>query len=83
MGEKKMPLTLRRHQCIEDICAAINRAGLPAFVVVEILDRFTAEMQKQTEIEYNRDLRAYQEGDGIGTKQNVENETCEIGNNPE
>lgn len=57
------PITIRRAECIDGICTAINASGLPAFVVVEILDRIRADAQRMMDQEYQRDIAMYKESD--------------------
>ena len=54
------PLTVRRHECIRRICAAINDARLPAFAVVDILEKIISETRPLAEEELRRDMAAMQ-----------------------
>ena len=62
MGIK--PITLRRDECIHAICDAINASGLPAFVIVDLLDRIILEERKMANAEYQRDLQNYHKKEG-------------------
>lgn len=53
------PITIARKEYIHAICNATNNSGLPAFVVVNVLEKVLSEMQKQEEIEYKRDMATY------------------------
>lgn len=56
------PLTVARYDLINAICDAINNSGLPAFVVVECLERILNETKNIADAEYQRDLQLYKEG---------------------
>ena len=67
------PITIRRAECIDGICSVINASGLPAFVVMDILDRIRTDVQQLVEQEYQRDLATYKE-----SEDNADNEPpCE------
>ena len=55
------PLSVRRYNCIQDVCTALNNAELPAFVLVEVLEKVMSEMRNLMDLELQRDLAAYAE----------------------
>ena len=60
MGAKiEKPLSVRRRECMDAVCAAINAAELPACVIMEIMDRVAAEAKRLAETEYRQDMARY------------------------
>ena len=55
------PASIRRKECIDKLCNTINEAGLPAFVVVDIVERLLTECRTLAEQEFRRDVEAYHE----------------------
>ena len=53
-------ITIVRHEFINDVCETINHSGLPAFVVVECLERILTECRKAMDEELRRDLEEQQ-----------------------
>ena len=49
-------LIIRRQECIEAICNVINQVQLPAFIIVDILERLASEMKKAEESELRQCL---------------------------
>ena len=49
------PISLARKEYIQTICATTNNCGLPAFVVVDVLERILSEMRKAADTELKRD----------------------------
>ena len=54
------PPALRRKECIDKICAAINEMSLPAFVTVDILEKVLSEARRLADEEYKRETDEYQ-----------------------
>ena len=55
------PITVARNDYMAALCNITNQSNLPAFVVVDVLTRFTAELEKLAEAELSRDTAAYRE----------------------
>ena len=49
------PVSILRRDYIESICKVTNASNLPAFIVVEVLEKVLLEVRKQEEIELKRD----------------------------
>lgn len=49
---------------INALCELVNRSGLPAFVLVDILERTLKELSQMSASEYQRDLGLYNEKKG-------------------
>lgn len=49
------PISLKRKEYIQAICSITNNCGLPAFVVVDVLDRILIEMRNAADMEIKRD----------------------------
>lgn len=62
------PITIRRAECIDGICSAINAARLPAFVVVEILERILTNANQLMEQQYHHDIETYREAQNENNK---------------
>ena len=59
MTQINKPLTVARQDYLAAVCDATNQANLPAFVVVEVLDRLLTQMRKAAEQELKRDAAKY------------------------
>ena len=68
--QNNTPLTVRRQICLNEICEAIERAKVPAFVAVDVLERVMQEMRRRAVIEYQRDVAAVE-------NQAMEDKACE------
>ena len=55
------PLSVKYHDCIQEICNTINSYGMPSFMIVEMLDNILAEAKRVAESDYQRDLEQYQQ----------------------
>jgi len=53
------PLTVARRDYVEDIVNITNKADLPMFVKVEVLERMLDEMRPLAETELKRDEASY------------------------
>lgn len=53
------PLSLLRQDYINALCETTNKSGLPAFVVVEVLNSVLQEMRKKEVLEYKQDEIIY------------------------
>lgn len=51
----KKPLTIARKEYIDSIINATNASNLPAFVIVEVLEKMISEMKKMASTELKRD----------------------------
>lgn len=55
------PATLLQREFKTAIVTAINESGLPAFVIVPVLEQALAEVRGIEEQQYQEDLRKYEE----------------------
>ena len=55
------PLTLKRADFMHNLSKAINESGLPAFIIVDILNVITVQMKEIANAQYENDLRAFKE----------------------
>lgn len=53
------PITLKRKEMIEKVCAAINDADLPAFVIRDALRSIDMDLARLQEQEYKKDVQAW------------------------
>lgn len=51
----KEPLSIKRKNYVATVANATNNSGLPAFVVVDVLERILSEMKKAADAEIKRD----------------------------
>lgn len=49
------PITIARRDYINSICDVTNNSGLPAFVLVEVLEKVLSQLHQQEESELKRD----------------------------
>ena len=54
------PITVARRDYLATICEATNQSGLPAFVVVDVLEKVLAEMRSAMDAEVKRDFARYE-----------------------
>ncbi|HAE23953.1 MAG TPA: hypothetical protein DCG33_01305 [Prevotellaceae bacterium] len=55
------PLSMRRVETLEALSKIINEAGLPPFVIVDILNNLLTAMQQVAEDAYLREVKMYEE----------------------
>ncbi len=55
----KKPITVARRDYMSLICEATNTCGLPAFVIVEVLENILNQMRPAMDAELKRDEAAY------------------------
>lgn len=53
------PVTIRRKEMIEKICAAINESDLPAFAIRDALKAIDFDLAKAQEEQLKRDIQAW------------------------
>lgn len=53
------PIVVARHDFMTDLAELINKSGLPAFVVVEVLERTLPEVRKIAEKELREGIKRY------------------------
>lgn len=54
------PITIRREEFMQSLCDISNQAGLPAFVMLEVIERLKNQLESMVQAEYQRDMLAYQ-----------------------
>lgn len=59
------PVTVVREELRETVTQAINKSGLPAFVVADMFERFLAELRQIEKQQYEDDLRKYNSQEGV------------------
>ena len=52
---QQKPITLARRDYIQSVCDLTSKSGLPAFVVVNVLESILAQMRGEVESEIKRD----------------------------
>ncbi len=55
------PLTVARQEFAENIVEVINNSGLPAFVMLEIVQSCERELTKLSQTQYEKDKAEYEE----------------------
>lgn len=55
------PITLARHDYMQGIVDLTNKSGLPAFVIVDVLEHVLGELRPAVSSELKRDEAAYRE----------------------
>ena len=63
------PLTVARKEYIDTICEVTNQCGLPAFVVVDTLERIVRDMRVYVDSELQRDMQEWEEIKNGGNQQ--------------
>ena len=53
------PITVARRDYMAAVCEATNKSGLPAFVVVDVLEKVLAEMKPAMDAEVKADFNRY------------------------
>lgn len=56
----RKPITVARRDYMAAVCEATNKSGLPAFVVVDVLERVLKEMRSAADTEVQRDFARYE-----------------------
>jgi len=76
----RKPITVARRDYMAAVCEATNKSGLPAFVVVDVLEKVLSELRPAMDAELKRDFAAYEAekaketqegGDSIAALQSV------------
>lgn len=57
------PLTVARQEFAENIVEVINNSGLPAFVMLEIVQSCERELTKLSQQQYEKDKEQYEKSD--------------------
>lgn len=57
------PLTVARQEFAENIVEVINNSGLPAFVMLEIVQSCERELNKLSQQQYEKDKEKYEKSD--------------------
>lgn len=57
------PLTVARQEFAENIVEVINNSGLPAFVMLEIVQSCERELTKLSQQQYEKDKEKYEKSD--------------------
>ena len=54
------PITVARRDYMAAVCEATNNSGLPAFVVVDVLEKVLNKMRSAADTEVQRDFARYE-----------------------
>lgn len=54
------PVSIIRAETMQEIGAACNRSGLPAWALVDILERMLGMLRQAADAEYKRDTEAWE-----------------------
>ena len=54
------PLTVARNDYMQALCDASNNSGLPAFVMLEVIERMKIQLEQLAQAELERDMKVYQ-----------------------
>ena len=54
------PITVARHDYMAAVCKATNESRLPAFVVVDVLEKVLAELRPAMDAELKHDSATYE-----------------------
>lgn len=54
------PLTVMRQEFAEQMVDTINNSGLPAFVMLEVVEKCASELSALTNQQYKQDKQAYE-----------------------
>lgn len=68
----RKPTTIARVEFIENLIQLINSSDLPAFVIEPILSSVLLDVRKDMDIQYKRDLQAYNEALEIESKKEID-----------
>lgn len=69
------PITLARRDYIQSVCDLTSKSGLPAFVVVNVLESILAQMRIEVETEIKRDEAQYRAALQKESKENQPEQT--------
>ena len=69
------PIVVARHDFMNALAETINSAGLPAFVVIEVLERTLSELHKMADKELRDGIRQYMKEQGGDTEHGKETDT--------
>ena len=69
------PITLARRDYIQSVCDLTSKSGLPAFVVVNVLESILAQMRNEVEVEIKRDEAQYRAALQNESKENQPEQT--------
>lgn len=56
------PITIARAELVKNLTELINSAGLPAFVVLDVLNSMIPEVGRAAQAQYEADLKTWNEG---------------------
>jgi len=59
MAEK--PITILRHEYMQDLCRITNESELPAFVKLEVIERLKSQLENLAQAELERDFTLYRQ----------------------
>lgn len=54
------PVSIMRAETMQEIGAACNRSGLPAWALVDIMERMLLALRQAADAEYKRDAEAWE-----------------------
>lgn len=72
------PITVARNEYMKAICDISNNSGLPAFVMLEVVERLKSQLEHLVQAELERDTAAYQQAMADGNKGEAKSEVIPI-----
>lgn len=55
------PITVARNDYMQALCDISNNSGLPAFVMMEVVERLKMQLERLAQAELERDTKAFNE----------------------
>lgn len=55
------PITVARNDYMQALCDISNNSGLPAFVMMEVVERLRMQLERLAQAELERDTKAFNE----------------------
>lgn len=72
------PITIARNEFMQAICDISNNSGLPAFVMLEVVERLKSQLEGLVQAELERDTVAYKSAMAKENGDNVKSEVIPI-----
>lgn len=69
------PITILRNDYMSNLCAITNNSGLPAFVMIDVLERMITQLNTLAQAELQRDITLY--NDALAKEKNAEDKSNE------
>lgn len=72
------PITIARNEYMQAICDISNNSGLPAFVMLEVVERLKSQLEGLVQAELERDTVAYKNAMANENSENAKSEVIPL-----